>query len=129
MVISTLRKVNSVILKELREEWNDYRLGAKFINYGNCYNWAAAVQILIPDVKLCSDPYNGGHAFVLIDGKYYDSETLGGVKNWQKLKLYSIGNKYRIFRMEIQSKNKFYKEWDIRKSYINKLCNEIKRLK
>jgi hypothetical protein len=90
------------------------RLGSSWeINYGDCYRWALLAQRLnggqlISVTVMCEDTFSekpdqyiedGTHAFVLIDGKYYDSESPEGVTDWHQLNYFhrhkkSIDNMY-----------------------------------
>ncbi|KKN19841.1 hypothetical protein LCGC14_0941670 [marine sediment metagenome] len=53
------------------------------INWGYCYYWAYVAHKLFGGGLFTDDEH--GHAFVKIDGLYYDSETPDGVESWQKL--------------------------------------------
>lgn len=54
----------------------------KRINYGKCFLWAYAAHKIFQDAELWDMP---SHAFVRYRGKFYDSETLKGVKDWRDL--------------------------------------------
>ncbi len=52
------------------------------INEGECFIWAYLVFLLFKDVELW---YMNSHAFVKYRGRFYDSERLRGVSDWQDL--------------------------------------------
>lgn len=52
------------------------------INQGKCFIWAYLTFLLFKDVELW---YMNSHAFVKYRGRFYDSERLQGVYNWQDL--------------------------------------------
>lgn len=63
------------------------------INYGWCYQFAVLMKKLHGDkVKLCHDT---GHAWVKIDGKYYDSDTPNGSYNFKDLSGPPHGNELK----------------------------------
>ena len=60
---------------------NDVKV-PKRINYGKCFLWAYAAHKIFQGAELWDMP---SHAFVRYRGKFYDSETLNGVKDWRDL--------------------------------------------
>lgn len=58
---------------------------AQGINNGGCFEWATEVISRV-DCKIVARTYAGGyHCFIEHRKKFYDSETLCGVKRWQSL--------------------------------------------
>lgn len=53
------------------------------INFGDCFKWAWAAFRLFNNVELYSQQC---HAFIKYRGKFYDSESLDGVKVYSKLR-------------------------------------------
>lgn len=60
-------------------EYKDYPAD---INYGQCFEWAYLAFKTFSKIELWDLQY---HAFVKYKGKFYDSETLNGVKDWREL--------------------------------------------
>ena len=59
------------------------------INNGWCYCFAESLRENFPEAKIHEVHFNNiPHAFVEYKGKYYDSETPKGVKNWKKLPIF-----------------------------------------
>lgn len=56
------------------------------INCGWCYNWAYAAYSLYGGT-LCSTTQ---HAFVKLNGRYYDAEALEGVEDWRCLPIFKF---------------------------------------
>jgi len=83
------------------------------INRGNCFNWAMAAYIYFRgrgyDVRLLSDSENC-HAFVEIDGVYYDSETPCGTNDFTELECYRI-NQIDVGHVSEHSQKEFLKRW------------------
>ena len=52
------------------------------INYGQCFEWALYAYDTFEQLELFDV---GIHAFVRYNSKFYDSERLKGVKDWQDL--------------------------------------------
>lgn len=83
------------------------------INSGDCFNWAYITHCIYGG-RLCSF-YNHAiaHAFILINGKYYDAEALNGVNNWKRLPYFKRNLNYILnakpMRHEIE---KFIQYWD-----------------
>lgn len=66
----------------------EHELGVvpRLINNGDCYLWARVVSLLVPTAELWAvDLSAGAHAFVRLDGRFYDSERLDGCQRWQDL--------------------------------------------
>lgn len=57
------------------------------INTGRCFMWAFLAYKLFQDVELYDTDV---HAFVKYNGKFYDSETHKGVKDWRKLPCHKL---------------------------------------
>lgn len=53
------------------------------INFGDCFKWAFIAYRLFNDVELWSHEI---HAFIKYRGRFYDSETLDGIKNWRRIR-------------------------------------------
>lgn len=53
------------------------------INFGDCFKWAWIAYKLFQDVELWS---HESHAFIKYRGKFYDSETLSGTKNYRRIR-------------------------------------------
>lgn len=62
------------------------------INYGRCYDWAYIAHCLYPESNLWM---NNGHAWIEINGKFYDSETCRGVKDPNKIRSNSTASYWR----------------------------------
>src|SRR5277367_2221626 len=60
-----------------------YQANPKLINYGSCMKWAYVAYHMFKGLELWD---TNCHAFVKYKGKFYDSETLGGVSDWRELK-------------------------------------------
>lgn len=67
---------------------------AVLVNAGMCEEFAADLSELLPGSQVVytedfvswdSNEYPGGHAWVMHDGMFYDSECLGGVSDWKAL--------------------------------------------
>jgi hypothetical protein len=60
-------------------------LSPKEINEGGCFDWATEVISAI-DCKIVARCHQGGyHCFIEYRRKFYDSETLQGIRRWQNL--------------------------------------------
>lgn len=58
---------------------------AEAINEGSCFEWATEVISMV-DCKIVARCHAGGyHCFIEYRRKFYDSETLGGIRQWQNL--------------------------------------------
>lgn len=53
------------------------------VNFGDCFKWAWCAYKLFNDVELYSQEC---HAFIKYRGKFYDSESLEGVKKYSRLR-------------------------------------------
>ncbi len=62
----------------------------EFINYGDCMKWAYIAHALYEGVELYSNKH---HAFVKQGGKFYDSESPNGTRDWV-----SMGCNSRMFQ-------------------------------
>ena len=89
-------------LLEINKLFHEMGFSASGINYGNCYHWAYVAH-LVTGGDLCS---SWGHAFIKINGKYYDSECLHGANNWKKLR--AAQNDYRL---SVYETCRFQKHW------------------
>lgn len=76
-------------LKAIRNNWNIRYPIVSEINGGWCYLWAKLIKEKIPNAKLFMVKRNGLHIFVKINNRYYDSESIHGVKDWRKLKSFN----------------------------------------
>jgi len=86
------------------------------INKGYCFNWAMLAYRTYGG-KLCTVTNYSGHAFIKLKGKYYDSETPKGVKNWRLLKAYKGDQKKDVLKakvkdMKITNEVYFIKHWE-----------------
>ena len=63
------------------------QLSPRLINSGNCYNWAYIAYQSYNNVKLFTIEDFGGHAFVKIGQRYFDSQNPRGVLHWSSLDL------------------------------------------
>jgi hypothetical protein len=100
------------------------------INTGKCFRWATICHKLnggkLFSVTMMIDWFGEGeycedcsHAFVMIDGLYYDSESVSGVRDWRQLKYFQrIDNAncrptYYYYKVKCHSSikafNKFWK--------------------
>ena len=70
----------ALIIKAFEEEYLRYYPDE--INSGWCFQWAYMAYIAFNGVQLYCVP---GHAFIKYKCKFYDSEKLRGVVNWQDL--------------------------------------------
>lgn len=69
------------------------------INSGDCWIWALLAKKALKSASLCSAQCRYfAHAFVLYNGKYYDSESIHGQKDWFDLE---------FFKRECVEKHKF----------------------
>ena len=89
-------------LLEINKLFHEMGFSASGINYGHCYHWAYIAH-LVTGGDLCS---SWGHAFIRINGKYYDSEYLHGVISWKKLR--AVKNDSRF---SVDGTNRFQKHW------------------
>ena len=57
------------------------------INRGDCWLWALLAHKNIDGSKIYSalNKHRQGHAFISLDGLFYDSESLDGVADWNEL--------------------------------------------
>lgn len=86
------------------------------INDGDCYIWAYVAHHLIDNSILCSViSLLGSHAFIKIDNRYYDSESLKGENDWRDLKYFKRNPAGYLARCQEQSKDQFEKYWDTSK--------------
>lgn len=67
---------------------------AELVNAGMCEEFATDLSELLSGSQVVytedfvswdNDEFPGGHAWVMHDGKFYDSECLGGVSDWKSL--------------------------------------------
>lgn len=67
-------------------------IDARTINTGWCLDFASAVVALVSDAAVGSgcpaDPDPDSHAYVVYEGRYYDSECLDGATRPQDLPFY-----------------------------------------
>ncbi len=76
------------------------------INCGNCYCWALVAHLIFNTGQLCSvevsvrygqnKKANLSHAFIFVNGKYYDSEALFGVQDWRNLPFFTDWKEYLL---------------------------------
>lgn len=79
-----------------------YRRSIKFpfeINFGRCFRFSelmfhilggelVSVTIMVPDEEYGWPRQHASHAFIKIDGRYYDSESFNGVECWEELNFF-----------------------------------------
>lgn len=83
---------------------------AYHINCGHCYHWCYIAYRIYGG----SLWYNWGHAFLKLNGKFYDSESLYGVKDLFSLK----ANKSPRYSSKRSNTIKEFKEyWDVRGAF------------
>jgi hypothetical protein len=67
----------------------------KEINKGDCLNFAQDILLAFPTAEIhidgepAIDKISFHHAYIMFEGKYYDSETSDGVEDWRELPFYS----------------------------------------
>lgn len=104
----------TVQLKDFYASKGNGELTAKNINYGYCFNWAYLAYKTIPGAVLCSiRDYTYRHAFIKVNGKYYDSMTRKGVPDWTQLK--SLREYGSLTKMECDemSEQVFVEHWKV----------------
>lgn len=91
-----VRILHKAIPKEAAEEWieqNGYQT-PRAVNSGGCENFAMFFLDLFPggDMYTTEDfvdwdhgAYPGGHAWIISEGRHFDSEALEGVDSWREL--------------------------------------------
>lgn len=55
------------------------------INEGDCFRWAYVAYLIYGGTLVSFENKWLAHAFIKIDGKYYDSESPDGVNDWREL--------------------------------------------
>jgi hypothetical protein len=81
-----------------------------WINTGWCYYWALLAKLTFPEAELWSSV---GHAFIKLNGRFYDSESPNGTDRATRLKTYQNNKRLsRIFEKD-QPIEKFGDQWDI----------------
>ncbi|MHC4213920.1 MAG: hypothetical protein ACYSWP_11160 [Planctomycetota bacterium] len=78
-MVSRIEKITEIFMSNL------YIDEPADINRGWCYYWAYIVYKFFGGILITVKEHGGGHAFVEIDGLYYDSETPNGVDCWSSL--------------------------------------------
>lgn len=85
-----------LISKEQLESWMTERNidSAYDVNSGQCEEFAHYLHELFPEsflrytedyISWDSEDHPGGHCWLYLDGKHYDSESLQGVDDWKDL--------------------------------------------
>jgi hypothetical protein len=104
------------MFKEMQQVTKWMKLSPKLINKGFCSVWADLVNEELPNSKLCSSRYRGNftdHAFIYIEGKFYDSECLEGVKDWRFLPCLK-GGSYDFHKdMKFMKRKEFLRLWKL----------------
>jgi hypothetical protein len=96
----------------------------KEINEGWCYKWALAVFFATPGSKLYTS--RAGHAFVKVGNRFYDSESIRGVKKPENLKYFKRTTRKGVTVR--QSCRRFIEHWRAHgRSGLDSL--EVKKLK
>jgi len=87
-------------------------ISAYSVNKGKCFNWALLAYRMYGG-KLCSVFNHGGHAFIKIKRRYFDSETKEGVIDWKSLKCFGNQDMSRVSKkdMKIMQEKKFILHW------------------
>ena len=81
------------------------------VNQGDCWLWALKAQILVGGRVQCADwPEGGGHAFLSLDGKFYDSEAPDGVHRCQELRCFAAYEKGELKRARTMTLKRFLAE-------------------
>jgi hypothetical protein len=81
--------------KALDEVTESFNLIPYDINCGDCYEWAERVFEELKDthqIEIWEVPYGMGdtcHAFLKINGKFYDAEALDGVDDYSNLPIFN----------------------------------------
>lgn len=65
----------------------------ELINVGYCWLWALGAHRLIGG-ELCRTQIEENHAWVMLDGRHYDSDHPRGVKDVQRLDQVDIGRRF-----------------------------------
>lgn len=91
------------------------------INTGECYNWALVAYLTLGEerVKLHSFDSTGWHAFISIDGLYYDAEHLDGEPNWRKMSRVIVIDDHPDDFLLTQTYDEFVAYWRINPHMIN----------
>ncbi len=96
-----------------------------FINEGLCYLWAYTAYCLFGG-SLYSTYC---HAYIKIDNKYYDSESLDGCLDWRDLRVHrealSYNSSYLVSKK--LTEEKFFEDWNFDKHDNISLLSEIRK--
>lgn len=88
-------------------------LTPRLINCGDCYNWAYIAYISYNRVKLFTIDEYGGHAFIKINNKYFDSESPQGIIDWTQLKILRLMGDIRQMYPRQQALDEFLRYWRV----------------
>ena len=98
------------------------------INYGNCYHWAYLAHQIFNrcNIKLWSTEAAGGHAFIEIDGTFYDSESPNGMWPYSRLKTFERGYPWFSRRQTLEQFKKFWAwaDWKLMDVWIANSRND-----
>jgi hypothetical protein len=95
---------------------------AHFINNGNCFNFAYFLYLKLHranPVTFYSTPTNGGHAFIKIHNRFYDSDTPTGTSDWRDL--------HAIYDKQVAPTDAFPQKHDIFIKYWNLNLPKIRK--
>jgi hypothetical protein len=113
---------------KLQEITNSFDMSPYSINDGCCYEWAEDVLAALPRVEIWEVPAGFGdafHAFVRIDGVFYDAECLTGVADYSELPIFAkLDSQQPVWlidhnRTDKVQENSFNMTDDMRKEYYN----------
>lgn len=111
-----------------------YILSVADINHGNCFNWALFAYHIYGG-QLCSVrfPAGGGtHAFLLHEGKFYDSQTYGGARRWTRVR--GRPGSWDVFTSQLErslryhSREEFVKFWPVDISLTQECADRWRKL-
>lgn len=96
------------------------------INDGECFIWAYLTFLIFKDVEMW---YMDCHAFVKYRGRFYDSERLNGVEDWQDLPATegggSVAKRYTVEQFKYgwrgQPKLRLNTSWEELEGYARKV--------
>ena len=94
------------------------------INFGNCYHWAYVAHQLYSrfNIELYSTVDTGGHAFIYLNGKFYDSESTAGVFDWHNLMTFVRGYESNAIKQSLSEYKKHWRfMWNDWETFDNKI--------
>src|ERR1022692_947536 len=83
------------------------------INWGQCFHWAYCAYKVFHKCKieLWSTKVLGGHAFIKMNGKFYDSESPFGENTYQELACFKRGFKSNAMKQRLSEFEEYW-EWN-----------------